>query len=97
MTAVIRGDLVVLAAAIARMTAVITCRRAGCDDGVMTTMKEFRAPQQTYRVRPIMRQGTPSSIDGVWTRFSTLEGARAAAKPMYHDDRVLRVFIVTAG
>ena len=44
-----------------------------------------------------MRQGTPSSIDGVWTRFATLAGARAAAKPMYHDDRVLRVFIVTDG
>jgi len=55
------------------------------------------APQQIYRVRPIMRQGTPSSIDGVWTRFVTLEAARTAAKPMYHDDRVLRVFIVTDG
>ena len=42
-----------------------------------------------------MRQGTPSSIEGVWTRFATVEDARAAAKPMYHDDRVLRVFIVT--
>ena len=55
------------------------------------------APHQIYRVRPIMRQGTPSSIEGVWTRFATLTGARAAAKPMYHDDRVLRVFIVTDG
>jgi hypothetical protein len=55
------------------------------------------APQQTFRVRPIMRQGTPSSIEGVWTRFATLAEARAAAKPMYHDDRVLRVFIVTDG
>ena len=44
-----------------------------------------------------MRQGTPSSLVGVWTRFTTLEAARAAAKPMYHDDRVLRVFIVTDG
>jgi hypothetical protein len=55
------------------------------------------APQPIYRLRPIMRQGTPSSIAGVWTRFATLEQARAAAKPMYHDDRVLRVFIVTDG
>ena len=55
------------------------------------------APRQTFRVRPIMRQGTPSSIEGVWTRFATVEEARAAAKPMYHDDRVLRVFIVTDG
>jgi hypothetical protein len=55
------------------------------------------ATPQIFRVRPIMRQGTPSSIAGVWTRFTTLEAARAAAKPMYHDDRVLRVFIVTDG
>jgi hypothetical protein len=55
------------------------------------------APRQAFRVRPIMRQGTPSSIEGVWTRFTTLEAARAAAKAMYHDDRVLRVFIVTDG
>jgi len=55
------------------------------------------APPQIFRVRPIMRQGTPSSIAGVWTRFATLDAARAAAKPMYHDDRVLRVFIVTDG
>jgi hypothetical protein len=55
------------------------------------------APQPIYRVRPIMRQGTPSSIVGVWTRFTTLEEARVAAKPMYHDDRVLRVFIITNG
>jgi hypothetical protein len=55
------------------------------------------APPPIFRVRPIMRQGTPSSIAGVWTRFATLDEARAAAKPMYHDDRVLRVFIVTDG
>lgn len=42
-----------------------------------------------------MRQGTASSIAEVWTRFATLEEARAAVKSMYHDDRVLRVFVVT--
>ena len=55
------------------------------------------APQQTFKVRPIMRQGTPSDFPAVWTRFATLAEARAAARPMYHDDRVLRVFIVTDG
>jgi len=30
-----------------------------------------------------------------WTRFSSLDEARRAVKAMYHDDRVLRVFIVT--
>ena len=28
---------------------------------------------------------------------SPVEAARAGAKPMYHDDRALRVFIVTDG
>jgi hypothetical protein len=42
-----------------------------------------------------MRQGTASSIPETWTRFATLEEAVGAVKTMYHDDRVLRVFIVT--
>jgi hypothetical protein len=49
----------------------------------------------TFRLRPIMRQGTASSIAETWTRFPTLGDARQAVKAMYHDDRVLRVFIVT--
>ena len=48
-----------------------------------------------FRLRPIMRQGTASSIADTWTRFATLQDARQAVKAMYHDDRVLRVFIVT--
>lgn len=48
-----------------------------------------------FRVRPIMRQGTASSIPETWERYGTLESARAAVKHTYHDDRVLRVFIVT--
>ena len=47
------------------------------------------------RVRPIMRQGTASSIPETWEHYGTLESARAAVKRTYHDDRVLRVFIVT--
>jgi hypothetical protein len=42
-----------------------------------------------------MRQGTASSIAETWTRYSTLVEARQAVKQVYHDDRVLRVFIVT--
>lgn len=49
----------------------------------------------TFRLRPIMRQGTASSIPETWTRFATLVDARQAVKALYHDDRVLRVFIVT--
>ena len=48
-----------------------------------------------FRLRPIMRQGTASSIPETWTRFATLEQSRQAVKAMYHDDRVLRVFIVS--
>jgi hypothetical protein len=51
--------------------------------------------RQTFRVRPIMRQGTASSIPETWTRYTTLDEARRVVKQMYHDDRVLRVFIVT--
>ncbi|HMF97440.1 MAG TPA: hypothetical protein VKE96_24235 [Vicinamibacterales bacterium] len=51
-------------------------------------------PRHTFRLRPIMRQGTASSIPQAWERFDAITDARAAAKSMYHDDRVLRVFIV---
>jgi hypothetical protein len=51
----------------------------------------------TFRLRPVMRQGTASSIPETWTRYATLEDARKAVKQMYHDDRVLRVFVVTDG
>ena len=46
-------------------------------------------------MRPIMRQGTASSIPETWERYGAVDDARKAAKAMYHDDRVLRVFIVT--
>jgi hypothetical protein len=42
-----------------------------------------------------MRQGTASSIPETWMHFATLDEARRAVKQMYHDDRVLRAFIVT--
>lgn len=47
-----------------------------------------------FRLRPIMRQGTASSIPEAWIRYPSVEDARAAVKQMYHDDRVLRVFVV---
>jgi hypothetical protein len=46
------------------------------------------------KLRPIMRQGTASSVPEAWQRFKTIEEARLASKSMYHDDRVLRVFVV---
>jgi hypothetical protein len=42
-----------------------------------------------------MRQGTASSIPETWIQFTSLEDARRTIKAMYHDDRVLRAFIVT--
>ena len=51
--------------------------------------------KEEFRLRPIMRQGTASSIAETWTHFATLDDARSAVKQMYHDDRVLRVLIVT--
>ena len=52
-------------------------------------------PPGAFRLRPIMRQGTASSIPETWTRYATVADARQSAKTMYHDDRVLRAFIVT--
>lgn len=52
------------------------------------------SPQPRFRVRPIMRQGTPASLPQTWERFASREEARQAIKAMYHDDRVLRAFIV---
>ena len=55
------------------------------------------APAATppFRVRPIMKQGTASSIPEAWARFPTVQDARDAVKKMYHNDRVMRAMIVT--
>jgi hypothetical protein len=50
---------------------------------------------QEFRVRPIMKQGTAASIPETWMRYPSVEEARAGAKLMYQNDRVLRVMIVT--
>jgi hypothetical protein len=50
---------------------------------------------QEYRLRPIMKQGTAASIPQTWTHYASVEDARAGAKLMYHNDRVLRVMMVT--
>ena len=53
--------------------------------------------RQSFRLRPIMRQGTASSIPETWTHYGSVDEARAGAKHMYHDDRVLRVMLVVDG
>ena len=50
---------------------------------------------QAYRLRAIMKQGTAASIPQTWMRYRSAEEARADAKLMYHNDRVLRVMMVT--
>lgn len=49
---------------------------------------------QSFRLRPIMRQGTAASIPETWNHYASIEDARAGAKQMYHNDRVLRVMLV---
>ena len=41
-----------------------------------------------------MRQGTASSVPETWTHYGSIDEARAGAKHMYHDDRVLRIMLV---
>ena len=41
-----------------------------------------------------MRQGTAAGVPETWEHYASVEDARAAAKTMYHDDRVLRVMLV---
>jgi hypothetical protein len=49
---------------------------------------------ESFRLRPIMRQGSAASIPETWEHYASVEAARAAAKRMYQDDRVLRVMVV---
>ena len=41
-----------------------------------------------FRLRPIMRQGTASSVPETWTKYASVAEARTGAKHMYHNDRV---------
>ena len=50
---------------------------------------------QAFRLRAIMKQGTAASLPEAWTHYPSVQAARAGAKVMYHNDRVLRVMMVT--
>jgi hypothetical protein len=41
-----------------------------------------------------MKQGTASGIPETWTRYASIADARAGAKAMYQNDRVLRVMVL---
>ena len=56
--------------------------------------EEAAMAAQEYRLRPIMKQGTAASIPETWTHYGSMNDARAGAKLMYHNDRVLRVMMV---
>jgi hypothetical protein len=58
-------------------------------------MRKAEVTVQAFRLRPIMKQGTAASINETWTHYSSVEDARAGAKLMYQNDRVLRVMVVT--
>jgi hypothetical protein len=64
---------------------------------VCDTHEEAAMVPQAYRLRAIMKQGTAASIPETWTHYPSAEDARAGAKLMYHNDRVLRVMMVTDG
>ena len=49
---------------------------------------------QAFRLRAIMKQGTAATLSETWVHYSSVEAARAGAKVMYHNDRVLRVMLV---
>ena len=61
----------------------------------VSTAQARDTARSVFRVQPIMRQGTASSIPETWETYGTLESARAAVKHAYHDDRVLRMYIVS--
>jgi hypothetical protein len=49
---------------------------------------------QYFRLRPTMKQGTAAALPETWVRYASPADARAGAKHLYHDDRVLRVMLV---
>jgi hypothetical protein len=58
-------------------------------------MRERSKMAHAFRLRAIMKQGTAASLPETWTHYPSIEEARAGAKLMYHNDRVLRVMMVT--
>lgn len=42
-----------------------------------------------------MKQGTAAGLPETWTHYPSVAEAQAGAKSMYHNDRVLRIMLVT--
>jgi hypothetical protein len=49
---------------------------------------------RSFRVRPFVRRGTAATIPEVWDRYGSIEDARAGAKRVCHNERVVRVMLV---
>jgi hypothetical protein len=48
-----------------------------------------------FRLRPTMKQGTAAGVPETWIHYGSVEDARAGARLMYQNDRVLRVMMTT--
>ena len=49
--------------------------------------------EEHFRLIPAMKRGVAPNVPAVWTRYSTLEAARNAARALGRDERVQRVMI----
>ncbi len=47
-----------------------------------------------FRLVPTMRRGSASGMVQAWSRYASVEAARAGANELLREDRVLRVMIV---
>src|SRR5207237_3776052 len=78
-----------------------TCRHATTPDRTphqgnrWTRQGKAEMTPPSFRLRPIMKQGTAAGLPETWTHYPSVEDARAGAKLMYQNDRVLRVMVVT--
>jgi hypothetical protein len=46
-----------------------------------------------FRLIPSIKRGCAPNVAGVWTPYQTLDVARAAARSLMRDERVIRVMI----
>jgi len=51
---------------------------------------------RSFRLRPIMKQGTASTLAETWAHYASVEDARVGTRAMYQNDQVLRVMLIDA-
>ena len=47
-----------------------------------------------FRLITTVRRGTASDLAAAWTRYPSIEAARAGASALMREDRVLRVMVI---